>query len=73
MNPSTPNPAGQNSKCGFDSLDSLIFISDEPGDTTVRPASPETIKRHAAERERLAKLGFNPDGTRINPPDAEAK
>ena len=73
MNPSAPNSPVPNAKCGFDSHGSLLFISDEPGDNTVRPARPETVKRHAAERERLAKLGFNIDGTPIKPPDADAK
>lgn len=69
MNPSTPNNPVPNNKCGFDSLDSPIFIDDGPGDTTVRPCSPETVKRHAAEREKYAKLGLNLDGTPINPPE----
>ena len=73
MNSSTPNPPVPNNKCGFDSSDSPIFISDGPGDNTIRPSSPETKKRHAAERERLAKLGLNIDGTPIKPPDADAK
>lgn len=74
MNPSTPNPPGPNNTSGFDSLDSPIFISDGPGDTTVRPARPELLKWLKAERERLAKLGFNIDGTPIKPTgEAEAK
>jgi hypothetical protein len=74
MNPSTPNRPVPNNVCGFDSLDSPIFISDEPGDNTVRPASPESLKRFAAERARLAKLGFNLDGTPIKPPpETDAK
>jgi hypothetical protein len=51
----------------FDSpyCENLVF--DGPGDTTARPCSPEDKRRLMAERERLAKLGFNFDGTPIKP------
>jgi hypothetical protein len=54
---------------GFDSRDCVILIVDGPGDNTVRPPSPEFLKWAEAERERLAKYGFNLDGTRIEQPD----
>jgi hypothetical protein len=69
MNPTNQNPSSSHDADGFDSRDWVIVVSDEPGDTTVRPCGPETLKWHTAERERLAKLGFNLDGTPIKPPD----
>jgi hypothetical protein len=67
-----PNPTPNSDS--FDSRDCALFISDEPGDSTVRPARPEVVARHNAERERLKKLGFNLDGTPIDPPrNADAK
>jgi hypothetical protein len=63
------NPASSGT-IGFDSRNCVNVVSDEPGDTTVRPASPEMLKWYMAERERLAKLGFNLDGTPIQPPGA---
>jgi hypothetical protein len=70
MNPSTTDP---NNDGGFDSRDCVIlFIDSEQGE--VRPPSPVFLKWAEAERERLAKYGFNLDGTRIQPqnePDAK--
>lgn len=73
MNPSTPSPSVPGNTCCFDSPDCLLFISDEPGDTSVRPIRPELLKWRSAERERLAKLGFNLDGTPIKPQNPESK
>jgi hypothetical protein len=70
MNPSASNPAPQHEYLGADSLDTEIFVFDGPSDTTVRPPDPVLLKWYMAERERLAKLGFNLDGTPIKPPDA---
>lgn len=42
---------------GFDSLGAELFISDEPGDTTVRPPSPLLRKLAEAEREKIARWG----------------
>ncbi len=57
---------------GTGSRDSPILIDDGPGDTTIRPASPERRKWYEKERERLAKLGFNLDGAPITPPANES-
>ena len=70
MIPSTSDSATPNDGGGFDSRETLILIDDQPGDNTVRPPTPERLKWFMKERERLAKLGFNLDGTPINPPDA---
>ena len=67
MNPSPSGDIRDNAE-GFGSLDCDILIVDGPGDTTVRPLRPVLLKAALAERERLAKLGFNPDGTPIHPP-----
>ena len=72
MNSSTPDPK-RSSTGDFDDRDGFILIDDEPGDRTVRPPRPEVLKWAATERERLAKLGFNLDGTPIQPPAADAK
>jgi hypothetical protein len=72
MNPSTPGPIVPNNVGEFHSRDCAILIDDQPGDSTVRSPSPERLYALEAERERLKKLGFNLDGTRIQPP-AEAK
>lgn len=69
MNPSTPIPPVPNNASGFDSLGCLTFISDGPGDNTIRPARPEVLKWLIAEREKYAKLGLNLDGTPIKPPE----
>jgi len=73
MNPLTPNPADRSNAGGFDSRDCQIIIDDGPGDSTVRPPSPEYLKWKMAERERLAKLGFNLDGTPMNPSDGNER
>jgi hypothetical protein len=56
----------------FHSRDTVILIDDQQGDNTVRPASPESLKWFEAERARLAKYGFNLDGTPIKPADSDA-
>ena len=73
MNTSIPEPTFPNDTAGFDSRDCVILVVDGPGDNTVRPPSPAFLKWATAERERLAKLGFNLDGTPIKPPDNDAK
>jgi hypothetical protein len=74
MNSANPTPTPANPE-GFDSLECGILIVDkEPGTDVVRPPSPEVLKWATAERERLRKIGFNLDGTPLNPPpDADAK
>jgi hypothetical protein len=70
MNPCTTD---LNDGGGFDSRDCVILFMDCAEDE-IRPPSPEFLKWAQAERERLAKYGFNLDGTRIQPPDGpEAK
>lgn len=49
----------------------LLILDSESGE--VRPPSPEILKWADAERKRLAKYGFNLDGTRIEPPPADGK
>ncbi len=69
MNPSATD---LNDDGGFDSRDCVILFMD-CAEGEVQPPSPEILKWAAAERERLAKYGFNLDGTRIQPPDAPEK
>lgn len=40
---------------GFDNRETLIVIVDEPGDTTVRPCSPEMRPILEAERAKIAR------------------
>lgn len=67
MSPSTPN----SSMLGSDSLNCENIIIEGPGDNTVRPPSPEMLAWFAKERERLAKLGFNLDGTPLKPANGQ--
>jgi hypothetical protein len=53
MSGSAPNGSFENSRPAFDSRDSLIMVSDEPGDCTVRPPRPLLERSARAERERL--------------------
>jgi hypothetical protein len=41
---------------GFDSGNTEILEASGPGDTTVRPMSPEEVRRVLAERDRLERL-----------------
>jgi hypothetical protein len=52
----------------------VIFVAEGPGDTTVRPPTPEVLAYYKAKRERLAEFGLNLDGTPIKPPgETDAK
>lgn len=56
------------------SLDYVNLVIDSEADNVARPPSPAFLKWANAERERLAKIGFNLDGTRIKPkPESDAK
>jgi hypothetical protein len=68
MNPFNPERASNQGAGEFDSRDCVNIVSDEPGDCTVRPPSPEMFNWFAAERDRLAKIGYNLDGTSKNEP-----
>jgi hypothetical protein len=56
MNTIPPQSSFQNNLPGFDSRDSVIFISEGPGDTTVRQLGPQLLQFAKAERERLIRL-----------------
>lgn len=73
MTPSQPNPLAFNDRGEFHSRDSSLLIDDQPGDNTVRSPSAARLQWADAERKRLAKYGFNLDGTRIEPPPADGK
>lgn len=51
----------------FHSRDSVILIDDQAGDNTIRPCPPERLQWFLKERQRMAKFGFNLDGTPIDP------
>jgi hypothetical protein len=42
-------------KPSFASFDCVDIVSDEPGDTTVRPLRPHLLQLALAERERIAR------------------
>lgn len=46
----------QGEPAGFDSRNTEVVISDGPGDTTVRPPSPELLRLALIEREKLARF-----------------
>lgn len=56
MSASADNPL-PDEPADFDSRDTAIFISDEPGDRTVRPLPSHLLKFLLAERERLIRWG----------------
>ena len=56
MTASIPDSPQQGEPGGFDSRDTEVVISDSPGDTTVRPPSPELLRLGLIEREKLARF-----------------
>ena len=50
---SDPTPSQKPGRARNDSLDCVIVVDDEPGDTTHRPASPETRAFLQKERDRM--------------------
>ena len=55
MSENSREQAAPNQGDRFDSRDAINFISDGPGDTTIRPARPLLKKLAQAERERVAR------------------
>ena len=53
MNAIDPNPSFDEVPSEFTSLDCAILVIDGPGDTTVRPPSPQLLKLAQAERARI--------------------
>jgi hypothetical protein len=51
------NPSALPDDCvGFDSRNTEILEATGPGDTTIRPMTPEEVRRVLAERDRLERL-----------------
>jgi hypothetical protein len=45
-----------NDYVGFGTHNTVDLVSDGPGDTTIRPMSPEDVRRALAEWERIERL-----------------